>query len=201
MQPILSTDSEITEMPLFAMLQKQCKRCFDTGIWLTPSNEVWVCPRIQCGDLHAEPNDASLILRRSVNRLFAMHTRIDPMCFDLARILSNFSSETPCSRQAIFDHFFGDTNFTYQNCLRKFHGMIEELRRVWLMPIGSRKKDPSGYWIITDLEDFKAWVNRVKSAPITQLTTIHKVAKHNFPIFAEQLELEFYTDIQEVENE
>ncbi len=60
--------------------------------------------------------------------------------------------------------------------------------------VGSRKQEPSGYWIITDLEDFKEWFDRVKAAPITQLTTIHRVAKANFPVFAEQIEMDFWTD-------
>lgn len=194
----MSTDN-VREMPLFAMIPNRCERCLNTGIWLTPRNEVSVCPRVQCGDPHKEPNEASQILRRSVNRQFEIKSRIDPMCFDLARILTNFSSNEPCVRQEIFDHFFGDTNFSYQNCLRKFHSMVEEIRKVWLLPIGSRKADPSGYWIITDLEDFKDWISRVKAAPITQLSTIHRVAKHNFPIFAEQMEIDFFNDIQSKE--
>jgi hypothetical protein len=85
---------------------------------------------------------------------------------------------------------------TPANQLRKFHAAIEELRRVWMLPIGSRKDSPAGYWIITDVKDFEEWINRSKSAPITQLTTIYKVAKRNFPIFAEQMELDIFNDAE-----
>ncbi len=172
-----------------------CERCFDTGIWLTPRNEVAVCPRVQMREPHCEPNDAALILRRAANRLFQRKLWVNPLCFMLARVLTNYTSAAPCSRVDLFDLFFADTNLLESNKLRKFHSFIEELRSIWLLPIGSRKIEPSGYWMITDLEDFKAWIARVKSAPITQLSTIHRVAKHNFPIFAEQLELEFWNDL------
>lgn len=171
-----------------------CQRCFDTGIWLTPTNKVEICPNIQLGKPHAEPNQASLLLRRATNRLFHQQFWIHAQVFDLARILTNFDSKTPACRKQLMDVYFADTELSEAHQLRKFHGFIEELRKIWLLPIGSRKVEPSGYWIITDLEDFKGWFNRVKSAPITQLSTIHKVAKFNFPIFAEQMELEFWND-------
>ncbi len=177
----------------------KCQRCFDTGIWLTPTNRVEVCPRVQMREPHSEPNNAALILRRATNRLFDKNLWINSQAFDLARVLTGYTSEKPCSRLHLFDLFFADTNFTENNKLRKFHSLVEELRAVWLLPVGSRKAEPSGYWMITDLEDFKAWVERVKAAPITQLSTVHRVAKHNFPVFAEQIELEFWNDMKSEE--
>ena len=69
--------------------------------------------------------------------------------------------------------------------------MIEDLRSEWLLPVGARKDDPSGYWIITDAADFAEWFTRSKSSPLTQLTTIHRVARRHFPTFAGQIELDF----------
>jgi hypothetical protein len=182
----------------FVVPPAACPRCFDSGIWLTPTNKVEVCPRVQLGETHAQPNEASLRLRKATNRLFFRQIWIHAQIFDLARILTNFDSNNPASRKDLMHVFFADTELSEAHRLRKFHGFIEELRKVWLLPIGSRKSEPSGYWIITDLDDFKTWFERVKSAPITQLSTIHKVAKFNFPIFAEQLELEFWNDVREV---
>lgn len=182
-------------LPLFqSVASRTCPRCFDTGLWLTPRNEVAVCPRVQMKEPHAEPNRASVVLRRATNRLSGSNYHITPQVFDLARLLTNFTTDRPCPRQEIFNTFYGDTNLTYSNQLRKFHALVEELRNVWLLPVGSRKNDPSGYWIITDLDDYKAWYKRTTSAPITLLTTIHKNARHNFPVFAEQVEFEFWKD-------
>lgn len=178
-----------------------CQRCFDTGVWRTPKGEVAVCPRVQMRQPHAEPNNASLILRRATNRLFQNQLWVNPMAFDLARILTHYNASQPCRRESLGEFFFADTNLTANIKLRKFHLLVEELRKIWLLPVGSRKEEPSGYWIITNLADFKEWINRVKSAPITQLATIHRVARHNFPVFAEQLEMEFWNDLKTEAND
>lgn len=195
MTQVNSSTKKYDDLPLFAFVRRNCERCLDTGVWLTPLNIIAVCPRIQCRETHNEPNKASLQLQRSANLMVDRQYRINPMCFDLARILTNYSSEKPCTRQSLFDHFF-DSSFTEDNKKRALMGWVEELQKVWLLPIGSRKVPPFGYWIITELEDFKEWFKHAKAAPITRLTTIHKVARHNFPIFAEQMELEFWNDIQ-----
>ena len=174
-----------------------CVRCFDTGIWLTPTNAVAVCPNLLNIDKpHQTANPSAFLMAKSARRLHERNIHINPFAFDLARILTHYSSETPCLRLDLLEFFFADTNLSSSLRLRKFHYLIEELRKIWLLPIGSRKDRPSGYWIITELDDFKEWFERVKAAPITQLTTIHRVAKHNFPIFAEQLELEFWDDFK-----
>lgn len=173
-----------------------CPRCLNTGIWLSPRNEVLVCPRVQMGEPHVEANDASQIVRKAANRMFQQKKFIHALEFELARILTNFSSQNPCCRNLLFDFFFADTNLDFRGKIRKFHEMVEALRKVWLLPIGSRKNDPSGYWIITEIADYKEWLKRATSAPITQLTTIHRNARFNFPEFAEQLELEFWKDMQ-----
>lgn len=174
----------------------QCKRCFDTGIWLTPAHKVEVCPAVQLGNPHPEPNEASLKLRRAANRLFDRGDVVASQVFELAQILTKFHSEKPCPRRALMNHFFGDTWLTKPDQMRKLHYWIEELRKSWLLPIGGRKSAFSGYWIITDLEDFKEWIKAVMSAPITQLSTVHRLAKHNFPVFAEQMELDFWKDME-----
>ena len=179
-----------------------CGRCFDTGIWLTPTNAVAVCPNVvnQTMPEHRAANPSAFLMAKAARRLHDRSERINPFAFDLARILTHYSSETPCLRLDLLEFFFADTNLSAPLRLRKFHSLIEELRKIWLLPIGSRKDRPSGYWIITELDDFKAWFERVKAAPVTQLTTIHRVAKHNFPIFAEQMEFEFWNDFKQENN-
>lgn len=173
----------------------QCSRCLDTGVWLAPTNAVETCD-LWSKTPHA-PNPSAILLARSARRQESLENHINPFAFDLARILTHYTTDAPCLRLDLLEFFFADTILSGANRLRKFHALVEELRQVWLLPIGSRKFKPSGYWIITDLEDFKAWFNhRVKAAPVTQLTTIHHVAKYNFPLFAEQLEIEFFSDIK-----
>lgn len=182
--------------PLFNRDLYPCDICLDLGLWLTPKGDVQICPVRARGDRHHEPNEAAGMIHRSVGDLKRSNTPIDSRLFEIAKMLTNFDSAAPCLRKNILDTFFDYLPMSPANQLRKFHASVEELRRIWLLPIGSRKDAPSGYWIITDVEDFSAWIDRSKSAPITQLTTIYKVAKRNFPIFAEQMELDFWNNVE-----
>lgn len=173
-----------------------CPKCFDTNIWLTPENLVRQCPMIPGG--HRAPNSAAQMVKRAARRLNELELWVNQSCFDLARILTHYSTGKPCSRQSLFEHFF-DGNHTESYKLRKFHSWIEELRTVWLLPVGSRKDEPSGYWIISDLEDCKNWLRHANAAPIKQLSTNWKVAKNNFPKLAGQKEFEFMNYLESVE--
>ena len=171
-----------------------CSICFDTGVWMNPHGLMVECPQ-QPIVRHAPPSPAGAVFRRAALNLARRSGPVNAKCFDLGRYLTSWTSERPCER----DHLL-DKHFSYANSrLRNLHSTVEELRRVWLLPVGSRKDAPSGYWIITELEDFAEWVERSKSAPITQLTTIHRVARANFPVFAEQFELDFWNNIQVTE--
>ena len=183
-------------MPLFAApsLDNRCSRCGDLGVWMTPAGAAAVCPVIQMGQPHVEPNAAAKLIERATRSLAFRELPILTLPFEVARTLSYSTSSEPCDREYLLNKHFG---WQSASRLRKFHYVIEELRSGWLLPIGSRKEEPFGYWIITDEADFKDWFERTRSAPIKQLSTIHKVARANFPIFAEQIELEFWKDMAE----
>jgi hypothetical protein len=169
-----------------------CERCHGIGLWREPNGNIVVCPEIRLMKPHAQPNAAATVLRRSVELLKFRNVPINALDFDIAKSLVAYDTKQPCERDTLLGR-----HFTWaRNPLRHFHAAIEVLRATWLLPVGSRKQAPSGYWIITELDDFADWVRRSKSAPIKQLSTIHAVAKANFPVFAEQLELEFWSDIQ-----
>lgn len=177
-------------------LEFPCTICDDFGIWLTPKGDVLTCPVIARGDEHRWPSPAAVLIQKAVADLKARKIAIDSRLFALAQKLGRYTSTTPCERKEIIADYFNYLPMSEANQLRKFHAAIEDLRRVWVLPIGSRKDAPSGYWLITDQDDFSEWFERSKSAPLTQLTTIYKVAKRNFPIFAEQIELDFYNDVE-----
>jgi HD superfamily phosphohydrolase len=175
----------------------QCDRCFDTGLWLTETGHIGECPKRAFSKDHPDPNAASEMLRHVVTRCYAAASanktvfRPDPMAFDLARSLTHFTSQSPCPTEKLLDYFFCDKHLNRSQQLRIFAYTIEELRNVWALPVGSRKAKPSGYWIITSLEDCKAWLREATSAPKTQLVTIWRAAKAAFPILAGQHEFAF----------
>jgi len=174
----------------------RCKFCGDLGVRITSLGKVDVCPDIQLKRPHVEPNDAAKIIERCCRSLMFRKVPVNPLSFDIARALSRQTTDDPAPRQTMLDKYFG---WASSQRLRKFHLVIEDLRDVWLLPVASRKGTPHGYWIATTEADFKEWVDRSKSAPIKQLTTIHKVARANYPILAEQLELEFWKDLPPAE--
>lgn len=168
----------------------RCFACRDIGFDVQ-QDEVRECWRARTGTPHNSPTPAGTIVRRAVLRLRDIGVIPDPHLFRVACRLAEFTSAEPCDTRRFVDHFFAHA----KDPLRKFAEAVETLRRVWLLPVGSRRGRPAGYWIISESDDFAEWVNAAKQAPITQLTTIHRVARYNFPHFAEQLELEFWDDL------
>lgn len=181
----------LTSPTLFNMTPV-CFACEDLGFIPGKIDAITGCWRNEAGAEHNAANAAARMIGRAVQMMPPGKIPVNAHTFSVAKALSRATSERPCNREEILKKYFGYTN----NPLRKFHYVIEELRKEWLLPVGSRKEAPSGYWIITSEADFKKWFERSNSAPITQLTTNYKVAKRNFPIFAEQMELEFFNDIQ-----
>lgn len=182
-------------MPLFAGDPSRCGRCGDTGVWLTPAARIEVCPKIQLGERHNIPNAAAQAIARAGKLLNFRGLTANPHAFNVARALTRFTSAAPCPRQKLIDKYF---QWAGTQNLRHLHSAIESLRSVWLLPVGSRKKQPHGYWIITDEADYKSWFEETKTSPVTQLSMLHRNAKANFPIFAEQIELEFWNDVEPV---
>lgn len=180
--------------PLLDLIN-ECHVCRGIGLWKLPNGDVGQCPnQVVSGADHNYTGTAAMI-RRSVMRLKHGGFEINSHLFDLVLFLRSYTSERPCDREKLLAMHFkylpeGPAR------LRHFHKAVEDLRRDWLLPLGSRKDAPSGYWIITEQKDFESWVKRSTAAPITQLSTIHRVARANFPVFAEQMELDFWSDIQ-----
>lgn len=181
-----------TNAPTLFTMVPRCFACDDTGFELSSEGIISTCWRVRAGAVHNEPSEAAKMIARATHHLMIERVAIDRHVFDIAKTLARHTSAMPCKRDRLIDIHFGHSTSDVRNCA----AAIETLRKVWLLPVGSRKESPSGYWIITETADFHAWVIRAKAAPITQLTTIHRVAKRNFPVFAEQMELDFFRDMQ-----
>ena len=186
------TQSPPAYLPLFSEPQS-CDLCFGIGLRISPSGRVEQCPALTLGQPHADLLPAAMMIQRAVTILRRRDSDLDSVHFDIARTLAKHSTDKPCSRYELIDRHFSYVPGR-EGQRRAVSNAIRYLRDICLLPVGSRKGDPSGYWIITDEADFRAWVDRVRSGPVTELTTIHRVAKANYPIFAEQLELDFWRD-------
>ena len=140
-----------------------CHVCLDTKLILTAEGEAVVC---EARD-HLPMSDAALSLWRSIRRL-PVPRKLNGFTVRLARELTLYTSSDPCPAETLCSGIFAGC----ASPLRIVASHVETLRSVWHLPIGSRRDDPTGYWIITDLEDCKAWLRSATAAPITQLSTI-----------------------------
>lgn len=184
-----------TNSPTLFQMTPRCFACHDLGLEYQDGGVASQCWRIAAGAPHNSQNAAAQMIERALREMRIEKVAIDRHTFEVARSLAEFTSANPAKRDDLIKRHF---TFT-ASALRNFHAAIEILRKVWLLPVGSRKgthdESPAGYWIITDAADFAEWFATAKTAPITQLTTIHRLAKRNFPILAEQMDIEFYNDV------
>lgn len=177
----------------------QCPRCGNVGIWLTPRGIIAECPNLQLKfNDHPAMNEAAEKVLRAGRHLADCGLIASPVCFDVARALTQFTTLGPCGREYLMDKYF---RWSKAGRLREFHAVIEQLRRVWLLPVASRGSTPAGYWIALSQADFAEWVERAAKPSRTKLATIFRLAKSHWPVYGKQLELEFGDELVGVEAE
>jgi hypothetical protein len=151
----------------------ECRQCWDTG--LAPQTEN----RGRCGSC-AGPgrarNPAAALLARAIHRRLAANQLVEERPFQLACLLTHFSTTRPIPRAPLQE--------LMEVQEREFKKQIEILRRDWLLPIGSRKGRPNGYWIITTEEDFMQWHRHFRQQALTEFSTANQLMEQNFPALA-----------------
>ena len=167
--------------PLFpAQPVPRCFECGDLGFRLADGmpHQCWRVRQMPA----QRPEPGGTYASSSGRSAVQIGVPIDAQHFEIAKLLTRFSSERPFDKAKTLE-------LHYPMPLRGFMGIVEDLRKVWLLPIGARKQPPSGYWIITD-ED--AFVNISNGEDGT-----HHSAKHDLPcrpgklpVLASQLELD-----------
>lgn len=176
----------------------RCGKCYGLGAWLTPQGIIAECPKLQLGhDDHPQPGEAAQMILRAGRQMQYRKVIANDLAFRVARHLAvHGTTAEPVTRQELIGQHF---EYARSQVLRELHKVIESLRSEWLLPVGSRKHAPNGYWICVEERDFREWVERYNAAPLRQLTTSHRLAKAHWPHFAEQLELDFWNNVEPVE--
>lgn len=176
----------------FAPPPVTCDLCFGIGLRHRPTGGIEQCPALQFGLEHCDLSEEGKLIVRAVANLRARRLDVDPIHFDVARSLAQFSTTRPCSSRDL-----GERHFSYkagEDRRRLVTKAIRFLRDIWFLPVVARKDKPAGYWIAVTQNDFAAWVDEAKDEPITRLSTIMRLAKANYPVFAEQIEIDFWKD-------
>lgn len=171
-----------------------CDRCFEIGMRIAPSGQIEPCPTLTLGGEHCELKPEGARICRAIEGLWKRRVDVDQIHFEIARTLSQYSTARPCPTRELTDRHFSYVTGD-ENRRRKVTLAVRFLRDIWMLPVASRKDKPAGYWIAVDESDFKDWFERAKREPITHVSTLHRLAKANWPVFAEQVELEFWKDM------
>lgn len=158
----------------------KCFECLDTNLQIGLYG-VQACDKCSGARL-SRSNAATMLARVIFNRLERKQT-VEPMLVQLARILTRFSSENPMPGAMLEVHLRLD--------YRTAKSMIETLRRDYLLPIGSRKGQPNGYWIMTTATEFIEWDRQFRSSAISVFATSYRLMRANFPALAGQTSLDF----------
>lgn len=188
-----ATHTATSPAPVLPFIPR-CDLCFAIGLRINPAGAVEQCPTLQMGFEHCDLLPAGKRIVRSVEMLRRQNKDVDPVLFDIARSLANYSAELPCSSRELIDRHFNYVTGD-ENQRRLVSHTIKELHDVWFLPVASSKNKPSGYWIARDEQDFRRFVDRAMREPITRLTSLHRLAKANWPVYAEQMEIDFWKDM------
>jgi hypothetical protein len=196
--------SHVRESENFTLpFSTSCDRCFNLGYRIHPQGGVEQCPVIQSSEPHPEISPAGKIIDRSIRLLIHRRLEVDQVHFDIARTLAAWSAEKPCTNDELVRRHFGYANGAsevnrQEAARRRVAKAVRFLREIWFLPVGSRKDKPSGYYICTTEPEFKEYFDRTRREPITELSMLHRMAAANWPVFAGQMEADFWTDMSPV---
>jgi hypothetical protein len=167
-----------------------CSVCLESNLVLFGGAPPRQCP----GHRPFNETHAVTLFRDAVERLVANGRPISQQLFDVGRFLTPFDTAHPCPR-ATLERQFCIMDVPSRN-ERRVKRWVEDLRREWLLPIGSHKSG-GGYYFITDPEDFLRWQKENISGAITAITTNYRVFRHNFKEIAGQQSFDFRANLQE----
>lgn len=186
------TSSANASQTSFVWKPVTCELCFGIGLRHRPTGGIEECPALQLGSEHCDLSEEGKRICRAVEVMRRRKLDVDPIHFDVARSLAQFSTDKPCS-----SHELGQRHFSYkdgEDRRRLVTKNIKFLRDIWFLPVASRKEKPMGYWISVTEQDFRKYVERATNEPISTLSTLHRMAKANWPEFAEQMEIDVWKD-------
>jgi hypothetical protein len=122
---------------------------------------------------------AARMVNEAAGRLQNIDGFFDPELHSLAMTLTSYTRTSPLSGKELQGRLNCDE--------RTVKSRIAELRTRWALPIGSVRATPGGYFFITELEEFRAWVRSFTKQPLDELRTVRALARRHFPELSGQL--------------
>lgn len=106
----------------------------------------------------------------------------------IADDLARATSERPLPLEVLRERYGMDE--------RGVKSAVQQLRDEYLLPIGSRRHTPAGYFWIHTLEEFKDWHQQYLSQARTTFATAYRMARKHWPTYAGQLALDFSLEVK-----
>lgn len=158
----------------------ECPTCYDSQL----AADAYNCP--DCLFQPQEFEQAARQLARAVFNRESAGLSLEKD-FELARALVRATVARPV-RNAILAVLLGVNE-------REVKRIIQTLRTDWLLPIGSLREPPYGYYWMATPEDCLAWFNVMKSQALSELGTAYRLIKRHYPQLAGQLAINFAEEV------
>lgn len=163
-------------------LRASCERCLDTSVTFD-SRGPTLC-------VHDDDRQLSPAARRFSERVWLLMEKqkeLDRIVVNVGRLLTHGDASTPVSGLMLRE-WMGLNE-------RQVKASVETLRADWLLPVISRRAQPSGYWLAGSAEEYLSWWRTHRAQAITELTTGYHNLRANYPELAGQGSLDFVNGV------
>lgn len=165
------------------IVSANCGECLGTGIAVTSKGPG------RCTLCHADEVQFSEAAARLAVRLWVLQDKeqtVDPQTLKLARLLTHATFETPLQGRLLREHF----NLSERDL--KSH--VESLRAEWVLPIGSHRQPPYGYYWMRSPEEFQHWLRTMRAQAMRELVVAYRLFNEVYPELAGQESFDFAND-------
>jgi hypothetical protein len=162
-----------------------CPVCWDTGVWWTPTQGFQGCVESHAVEFSAPALRLAATLWQRIEKKQA----VEPQVFQLARHCVHARLESPVPSHRL--------EALLRATRREINAWVEELRDEWVLPIGSRRAAPSGYYWMTSAAEYIAWSRVYRAQAIRSLVIMHRLGQHNYPELAGQTAFDFTQEVEQ----
>ena len=174
-----------TQIPFFKTVV--CSDCWDSTLVNTPYGLGKCVTCLERTDRVITP--AAKRLAEVAWRRVEKKQSVDPQVLSAARMVIHYSASAPLSGYTIQ----GQLRATERDVKR----FMRELRREWLLPIGSSRQPPFGYFWIISASEYLEWERVFRAQAIDELVTLFRLRRANFPELAGQGAFDFVESIHD----
>jgi hypothetical protein len=163
-----------------------CPSCWSTGVAARIQSEQLFFSR--CGACNSAVFTSPAL--RLSERIFQRAEKclpVDVRELVMSRALVHATPHVPAPRHLLMS-LLGATE-------REVKDIARTLRREWVLPVGSNRRKPYGYYWISTAEEYLEWSRPYRAQALDELVTEHKL-RQLFPELAGQSSFDFVHDLQ-----